>query len=259
NGVVFADDAQTQALKDQMRIMQQQMQQLQQQIDSLSSKQAAAPAGPPASAATNPASSAKTKEVSTEPKFDKFLKGFYGALDVSVDYTTKGINNPLAYNYGYANGAPGSPYVITAGPKATPYGRVGWLGAMSSNGSSIGYRGSHRIPNSNIDFIYQVSTSLDMVAPPGLENTWTKSSNVVKGAIGLGDTFLGFQSHSWGKVRFGEMYMPYKTSTDRLNPFGTGLGNYAVVMGNTGGDNRVEFGTRASDVVSYSSPTWGGV
>ena len=35
NGAVFADDAQTQALKDQMRIMQQQMQDLQKQIDSL--------------------------------------------------------------------------------------------------------------------------------------------------------------------------------------------------------------------------------
>ena len=41
NSVVFADDAQTQALKDQMRIMQQQMQQLQNQIDTLSTKQAA--------------------------------------------------------------------------------------------------------------------------------------------------------------------------------------------------------------------------
>jgi predicted porin len=257
NGVVFADDAQTQALKDQMRIMQQQMQQLQQQIDTLSTKQAAAPAGPPASAASSP-EKGKVAMTPLETKFDNFLKGFYGTLDVSVDYTTKGINNPLAYNYGYANGAPGSPYVVTAGPKEGPYGRVGWLGAMSSNGSSIGYRGSHKIPHTDVNFIYQVSTAIDMVAAPGLQNSWTKSSNVVQGAIGLGDTFVGFQNHSWGKVRFGEMYMPYKTSTDRLNPFGTGLGNYAVVMGNTGGDNRVEFGTRASDVVSYSSPTWGG-
>jgi len=257
NGVVFADDAQTQALKDQMRIMQQQMQQLQHQIDTLSTKQAAAPAGPPASAASSP-EKGKIAMTPLESKFDSFLKGFYGALDVSVDYTTKGMNNPNAYNYGYASGAPGSPYVITSGPKATPYGRVGWLGAMSSNGSSIGYRGSHKIPNSDISFIYQVSTAIDMVAAPGLQNSWTKSSNVVQGAIGLGDTFVGFQSHSWGKLRFGEMYMPYKTSTDRLNPFGTGLGNYAVVMGNTGGDNRVEFGSRDPDVVSYSSPTWGG-
>ena len=123
---------------------------------------------------------------------------------------------------------------------------------MSSNGSSIGYRGSHKIPDSNVNFIYQVSTSINMAAAPGLQNTWTKSSNTVQGAIGLGDTFVGFQSHSWGRLRFGEMYMPYKTSTDRLNPFGSSLGNYAAIMGNTGGDNRVEFGTRGDDVVYYS-------
>ena len=255
NGTVFADDAQTQALKDQMRVMQQQMQQLQQQIDSLSKKQA----GPPASAATAPEGKAKAPEMSPlEKKFDTFLKGFYGALDVSIDYTTKGIYNPVAYPWGYATGAPGSPYVTTGGPKAGPYGNVGWLSMMSSNGSSIGYRGTHKIADSKINFIYQVSTSIDMSAAPGLRNTWTKSSNTVQGAIGLGDTFVGFQNHSWGRLRFGEMYMPYKTSTDRLNPFGTGLGNYAVVMGNTGGDNRVEFGTRGDDVVDYTSPTWGG-
>ncbi len=55
NGAVFADDAQTQALKDQMRIMQQQMQQLQQQLDHCRrSKQQRQQAGPPASAATAP-------------------------------------------------------------------------------------------------------------------------------------------------------------------------------------------------------------
>jgi predicted porin len=260
NGAAFADDAQTQALKDQMRIMQQQMQQLQQQIDSLSTKQQQA--GPPASAATAPMGKGAKEAMETmsplEKKFDTFLKGFYGSLDVSVDYTTKGIYNTSAYNWTYASGAPGSPYVH--GPqKAGPYGNVGWLGAMSSNGSSIGYRGSHRIPNSDVDFIYQVSTSINMVAAPGLQDTWTKSSNTVQGAIGLGDTFVGFKEHSWGQVKFGEMYMPYKTSTDRLNPFGTGLGNYAAIMGNSGGDNRVEFGTRGDDVVFYTSPTLAGL
>ncbi len=254
-GIAFADDAQTQALKDQMRIMQQQMQQLQQQIDSLSSRQAE-PAGPPATAASGAGKgkAAEEKMSPLEKKFDNFLKGFYGSLDVSTDYTTKGIYNPIAYPWNYETGAPGSPYVH--GPqKAGPYGQVGWLGSMSSNGSSIGYRGAHRIPNSDVDFIYQVSTAIDMVAAPGLRDTWTKSSNTVQGAIGLGDTFVGFQNHTWGKVKFGEMYMPYKTSTDRLNPFGSGLGNYAVIMGNTGGDNRVEFGTRGDDVVQYNSPT----
>jgi predicted porin len=261
-GAVFADDDQTQALKEQMRIMQQQMQQLQKQIDALSNKQAApavAPAGPPATAASGSATVTEEKFASLEKRFDSFLKGFYGSLDVSVDYTTKGIYNPVAYPYGYANGAPGSPYVITGGQKAGPYGRVGWLGAMSSNGSSIGYRGEHRIPNTDIDFIYQVSSAIDMVAAPGLQNTWTKSSNTVLGGIGLGDTFVGFQERSLGKIKFGEMYMPYKNSTDRLNPFGTGLGNYAVIMGNSGGDNRIEFGTRSDDVVYYTSPTWAGI
>jgi len=263
-GAVFADDDQTQALKEQMRIMQQQMQQLQKQIDALSSKQAApavVPAGPPETAASGAATGKQGEPTlsSLEKKFDSFLKGFYGSLDVSVDYTTKGIYNGVAYPYGYATGAPGSPYVITGGQKAGPYGRVGWLGAMSSNGSSIGYRGEHRIPNTDIDFIYQVSSAIDMAAAPGLQNTWTKSSNTVLGGIGLGDTFVGFQERSWGKIKFGEMYMPYKNSTDRLNPFGTGLGNYAVIMGNSGGDNRIEFGTRSDDVVYYTSPTWAGI
>ena len=59
-----------------------------------------------------------------------------------------------------------------------------------------------------MDFIYQVSTAINMAAAPGLQNTWTKSSNTVQGAIGLGDTYIGFQTHELGKLKFGEMYMP---------------------------------------------------
>lgn len=94
---------------------------------------------------------------------------------------------------------------------------------MSSNGSNIGYRGAHQIAGSQVDLVYQVATAINMAAAPGLRNTWTKSSNTVEGAIGLGDTFIGFKGHGsadWGEIRLGEMYMPYKTSTDRLNPFG---------------------------------------
>ena len=179
---------------------------------------------------------------------------------MSIDYTTKGMTGMVAYPCGYANGSAGQPVRDHRRPEgADRTAHVGWLPMMSSNGSNIGYRGSHKIGTSDVNFIYQVSTSLNMVAAPGLQNTWTKSSNTVQGAIGLGDTFVGFQEKSWGRVRFGEMFMPYKTSTDRLNPFGSGLGNYAVVMGNTGGDNRVEFGTRADHVLAYTSPTWGGV
>ena len=203
---------------------------------------------------------AKTsKTVSTVDKaWSTFIKGFFGTLDVSTDYTTKGESDLIAYHFGSApNGGPPYP---NKGPKSPPgpFGRVSWMGMMSSNGSNVGYRGSHKIGTSNVDFIYQVSTSIDMAAAPGLNNTWTKSSNTVQGAIGLGDTFIGLRNKEWGQVRFGEMYTPYKTSTDRLNPFAGLLGNYSVVMGNTGGDNRIEFGTRMDHVVTYMSPTWSG-
>jgi len=183
-----------------------------------------------------------TKTVSTVDKaWNTFIKGFFGTLDVSIDYTTKGMEDMVAYHLACSGPNGGPPCILDhTNPKnggAPPYGRVSWMGMMSSNGSNVGYRGSHKIGTSNVDFIYQVSTSLDMAAAPGLNNTWTKSSNTVQGAIGLGDTYIGLRSKSWGQLKFGEMYSPYKTSTDRLNPFTGMLGNYSVVMGNTGGDN----------------------
>jgi predicted porin len=192
--------------------------------------------------------------------YNAFIKGFFGTLDVSIDETTKGMNGMVAYHLlnctGPTGGAPCT-FDLT-NPKSPPFGRLGWMPMMASNGSNIGYRGSHKIGTSDIDFIYQVSTSIDMAAAPGLQDTWTKSSNTVQGAIGLGDTWVGLRSKEWGQIRFGEMYTPYKTSTDRLNPFNGMLGNYSVVMGNTGGDNRIEFGTRMDHVVTYSSPNMNG-
>jgi hypothetical protein len=205
---------------------------------------------------------AKTsKTVATVDKaWNTFIKGFFGTLDVSIDETTKGMNGMVAYPYGNCTGPGGGPPCTanTGSPKAGPFGRVSWMSMMSSNGSNIGYRGSHKIGSSSVDFIYQVSASMDMAAAPGLNDTWTKSSNTVQGAIGLGDTWVGLRFKEWGQLKFGEMYTPYKTSTDRLNPFAGMLGNYSVVMGNTGGDNRIEFGTRMDHVVLYSSPNWSG-
>src|SRR5579864_3805020 len=200
------------------------------------------------------------KTVATVDKaWNTFIKGFFGTMDVSIDETTKGMSSMVAYHWGTNDPLGGPPY-INNGAKSPPgpFGRVGWLPMMASNGSNIGYRGSHKIGKSDIDFIYQVSTAMDMSAAPGLQNTWTKSSNTVQGAIGLGDTWVGLRSKAWGTLKFGEMFTPYKTSTDRLNPFAGGLGNYSVVMGNTGGDNRVEFGTRMDHVVTYSSPSMSG-
>jgi len=203
---------------------------------------------------------AKTeKTVSTVDKaWNTFIKGFFGTLDVSIDYTTKGMEGMQAFHIANCTGPNGGAPCTFGGPKAPPFGNVSWMAMMSSNGSNVGYRGSHQIGKSDVDFIYQVSTSIDMAAAPGLQNTWTKSSNTVQGALGLGDTFIGLRNKALGPVKFGEMYTPYKTSTDRLNPFPGMLGNYSVVMGNTGGDNRIEFGTRMDHVIVYDSPDFGG-
>jgi predicted porin/cell division protein FtsB len=250
-----SQSAQTEDLQNKLRNLQQQMDQLNQELKALQQQQQQQNQDlQKATAAANQAQESVTKQQSL---WDTFMKGFFGTLDASVDYTTKGMNGMVANSWGYASGAPGSPFVVT-GVKAGPYGNVGWLGAMSSNGSNLGYRGTHQIGKSNVDFIYQVATSINIVAAPGVQNTWTKQSNTVQGAIGLGDTFIGFREADWGRVRFGELFMPYKTSTDRLNPFAGQLGSYDTIMGNTGGDNRIEFGTRLDHVVDYSSPNWGG-
>ena len=234
-----------------MRILQERMDELDRELKSLKEEQTQ----------TVKQVSSTAKQVSAaDSKLTTFMKGFFGTLDVSMDYTTKGMEGMVALPYSLAPGvtSPAGPFTVTGGPKAPPFGRVSWMAAMSGNGSNVGYRGTHQIGSSQVDFIYQVATAINMTAAPGLQDTWTKSSNTVMGAIGLGDTYLGFQGRNWGKLKLGEMYMPYKTATDRLNPFAGQLGNYSTVMGNTGGDNRIEFGTRMDHVIDYASPTWGG-
>src|SRR6267154_362371 len=254
NGVVFADDAQAQAqaLKEQMRVMQQQMQEMQKQLEALSKQQAAAP---PAAAATVPA---PKKEAPAEPKFEKFAKGFYGTLDVSLDDTTKGINGLVAYHYALKDPAnPNSGYQIdpnNTGPKGGPVGRVGYMPALSTNKSVLGYRGSHKIAGSGVDFIYQIETQPAITSAPGLNTSQFQQSNVTKAGIGYGDTFVGLAGVNWGKVKIGTTYSPYKKATDRMNPFSGMLGDYSVVMGNSGGDNRVEFGTRLEHSIWFESP-----
>jgi hypothetical protein len=250
-GPVLADDAQdTQALKEQMRVMKQQMDQLQKQIDALSSKPAR-PAG--AASGEGPAKQAAPEE----PKFDKFLKGFYGTLDVSAEDVTKGIRGITAYGYSYAGAGPGTGYVST-GPKGTQIvGSVGYLGDLSTNKSVLGYRGSHKIADTAYDFIFQIETQPAITAAPGDTTSYTAQSNVTKAGIGYGDTFLGISNNALGKLKLGTTYSPYKRSTDRMNPFSGMLGDYAVVMGNTGGDNRVEFGTRLDHSIWWESPKWG--
>ncbi len=258
---VADEAAENKALKEQMAIMMQRLDELQKQVQAMS-KQAAAPAATPApatAAAAGPAKDKDGKEVKEdkEPQLTKLLSGFFGTLDVSFDDTTKGMGGFVAYHLNAAGTA--LDYTNPKNGGAGPVGRVGYMPALSTNKSVIGYRGSHKIGKTDTDFIYQISTQPAITSSPGLNTSQYQQSNVTKAGIGYGDTFVGVSNKEWGKLKFGTTYAPYKSSTDRMNPFSGMLGDYAVIMGNTGGDNRVEFGTRLDHSIWYESPKFGKV
>jgi predicted porin len=265
----LADDAQeNKALREQMKQMMQRMDALQKQVEALSRQQAAPPppavvTAPPPPPVTVPppvvAAAPVVKYEEKEPLLHKILSGFYGTLDVSFDDTTKGMNGFVAYPYSLVDPTnPNSGFVRgpAKGGGAGPVGRVGYMPAFSTNKSVLGYRGEHKFEGTDLALIYQIETQPSITSSPGLNTSQYQQSNVVKGGIGYGDTFIGFASDSWGKVKVGTTYSPYKKATDRMNPFSGMLGDYAVIMGNSGGDNRVEFGTRLEHAIWFESPKY---
>ena len=235
--VAFADDA---AVKDQID-------QLQKQIDVLK-----------AQVAQQQAQASKAKPLEAEKKEEKpaFLQlkpgdavtfvtvhggevTAYGNLDVSFDATTKGLQSDYGDNGG------------------VPLGKMGWQPAIGSNLSYLGLRGKQPLFK-DFNFVWQLEAGIDISATPGTKNTTSNNSDAVNGGLFSRDSFLGFSGTSWGSLEIGKRETPYKKSTDRLNPFSGMLGDYRVIMGNTGGDNRVEFGYRAPHAIWYESPNWSG-
>jgi hypothetical protein len=142
----------------------------------------------------------------------------YGLFDVSFDYTTKGLKSDYGENGG------------------VPVGKTGWQPAIATNLSRIGVKGMHPL-QPDLDFIWQLEAGIDISATPGTKQSTSNQSDVVTGALFSRNTFLGFAGNDWGAVMIGKSETPYKTSTDRLNPFSGMLGDYRVILGNTGGDN----------------------
>jgi predicted porin len=161
----------------------------------------------------------------------------YGNLDVSFDDTTKNLNN---FNL---NGA------------SAPVGNFGWLPAISTNTSYLGVRGFQHLPNFPFNFVYQLEVGFDISAFPTTRESNSNLSNQVNGALFNRNTYIGFANPEFGAIKIGKTYAPYENSTGGFNPFAGQIGDMRVVMGNTGGDNRVEFGTRLSNSVWYESPT----
>ena len=139
-----------------------------------------------------------------------------------------------------------------------PVGNTGWMGAISSNISYVGIRGFQALGAFPANFVYQLETQIDVSASSGTSASNSNTSAVVKGGLTSRNSFIGLAAPSWGAVKIGKTDAPYKNSTAMMNPFSAELGDYAVIMGNSGGDNRVEFGTRLDHAIWYESPNWSG-
>lgn len=222
----LADDMTT--LQNQIDALQKQMDALKAQIQQMHQQQQAAPAPSPAAAGKKGGD--LLHEIVEESTF-------YGNFDVSLDSATKGLKTEYA-------------------GVSSPVGRVGWQADISTNLSYIGWRGKHPIMG-GMDFLWQLETQVDISATSGVGDTNNAQSNQVKGGLTSRNTFIGLGG-DWGAVKIGKTDAPYKTSTARMNPFSGTWGDYSVIMGNTGGDNRVEFGTRLDHSIWYESPNFGG-
>jgi predicted porin len=164
----------------------------------------------------------------------------YGNLDISFDDTSKNVKS------------------LELNGNTGPVGNFGWMPAISTNLSYLGVRGFQRLPNVPFNFVYQAEVGFDISATPGLKETNSNLSNTVNGALFNRNTYIGLSSPEWGAIKIGKTTGPYQNSTAAFNPFAGQIGDYAVVMGNTGGDNRVEFGTRLDHSIWYESPSLAG-
>lgn len=268
-GVVFSGGAfaQANATNDQaleIRLLRQQMDVLNKRLDALTVKQAqaaksqqsASPAGPATSADAAPSTQQASDGDNSRwaegmpPRLKSLLTAlgnmqFYGNLDLSLDYATKGLDKT---------------YVTPGGEVVAPRGRMGWQPDISSNLSYFGIRGKQPFGSAaGLSFLYQLETQLDVSATSGTSNSNSAQDSTVKGALTSRNSFIGLSSPTWGALKIGKTDAPYKTSTARMNPFVGTWGDYSVIMGNTGGDNRVEFGTRLDHAIWYESPNFYGL
>lgn len=268
--------AQLEGLKQQAAALTKQIEALQQKIDQQSASsaqgtpamQAAVPTAAPAQPATPLRAQSPAEAAVPRPPADAFAStsgrtahGYferkrgdrltfyvpggeftaYGNMDVSFDVTTKGLGGMI--------GPDGNP----------PVGNMGWMPDVSTNISYIGVRGFQHVNELPFNFVYQIETQMDIAATSGTSETNSNQSNVVKGALSSRNSYIGVLNPRWGSLMFGKTDAPYKNSTAKFDPFFAMIGDYQVIMANTGGDNRVEFGTRLDHSIWWQSPNWNGV
>jgi predicted porin len=251
-------DAQIKALQAQIDQLQKTVKQLQaQQVRSNTKPQpAVAHAAPPPGATVPTAAPPPPMPVKAEPTDFWFFRHKpgdpltfetpggevtgYGNIDVSFDGASKNVGS------------------LQLNGSSPPAGNFGWMPDISTNLSYLGVRGFQRLPVQGVNFVYQLEAGFELSATPGNKESGSSDSNLVNGALFSRNSFIGLASQNLGAIKIGKTDAPYKNSTAAFNPFVGEWGDYAVIMGNTGGDNRVEFGTRLDHAIWYESPTIGG-
>jgi predicted porin len=171
----------------------------------------------------------------------------YGNFDISADVTAKAFGGNVNTNPAF-----------TGGSEPFPTGNMGWMPAISTNTSYLGVRGFQHLPNFPANFVYQLELGYDISATPGLKQTNSQISDNVNGALFNRNTYIGFANPEFGAIKIGKTTAPYENSTGGFNPFAGQIGDMRVIMGNTGGDNRVEFAPRLEHAIWYESPTIAG-
>jgi predicted porin len=174
----------------------------------------------------------------------------YGNIDVSFDGASKTVTGWF--------GSPANVNCSSGGGFCQASGNFHWMPDISSNLSYLGARGFQRLPGTDWRFVYQLEAGFDVSAAPSIRQTNSNLSNTVNGALFSRNSYIGLANPSIGAVKIGKSDAPYKTSTAAFNPFSGMWGDYQVIMGNSGGDNRVEFGTRVNHAIWYESPNMGG-
>jgi len=233
----------TSELQAQVQALQRQLDAVKAQLDQVTTelkRQKEAEQAKPAEVAKGPYIERKPGEATTFLVPGGGEVTLYGNFDVSFDYTTKGLKSDYGENGGM------------------PVGKMGWQPAISTNLSYLGLKGTHPLMP-DLSFVWQLEAGIDISATPGTKQSTSNQSDAVTGALFSRNSFIGFAGRDWGAVKIGKNETPYKTSTDPLNPFSGMLGDYRVIMGNTGGDNRNEFALRAAHAIWYESPSWSGV
>jgi predicted porin len=229
-------DAKVEADAKQVDALKKQVEELTKRLDAMTAKPELVPVAAVAQAGgTAQAAPAKP------PEKPKGSFKFYGHLDLSADYATKGISGRVQDN------------------GDIPVGKMGWQFAVGSNSSYVGVRGGHELGTPQLQGVFQIEAQVDVSATPGYANANYFGDSRVAGALASRNSFLGLAGPSWGALKAGKSDTPYYISTRRMDPFYGTVGTNTSIMGNTGGDNRVEFGYRMPHAIWYESPKFYGI